>query len=214
MKGSVPWKFYYRFFIGPGGLKAILMFIFIALAQMARVFSDWWLGEWGSNSIDITSNVDIIVYASISVAVGILIYLKGYFFANFIISSSRIIQRKLIQALLHTPLSWFDVTPTGRIISRATKDQDDLDNNLSFNIQFSTQNLLALFSSILIISIATPIYLVVAAISLFVYYKLIGLYMNSSREIKRLEANTRAPLINHISETINGTYVIRAFDKT
>jgi ATP-binding cassette, subfamily C (CFTR/MRP), member 1 len=214
MKGSVPWKFYYRFFTGPGGFKAILMFIFIALAQMARVFSDWWLGEWGSNSIDITSNVYIIVYASISVAVGILIYLKGYFFANFIISSSRIIQRKLIQALLHTPLSWFDVTPTGRIISRATKDQDDLDNNLSFNIQFSTQNLLALFSSILIISIATPIYLVVAAISLFVYYKLIGLYMNSSREIKRLEANTRAPLINHISETINGTYVIRAFDKT
>lgn len=147
-------------------------------------------------------------------AVGILIYFKGYFFANFIVSSSRVIQRKLIETLLHTPLSWFDVTPTGRIISRATKDQDDLDNNLSFNVQFSAQNLLILFSSIIIISVATPAYLIVAAISLFAYYKLIGLYMNSSREIKRLEANSRAPLIGHISETINGTYVIRAFNKT
>ena len=69
--------------------------------------------------------------------VGIFIYLKGRFFANFIVSSSRVVQRRLINALMQTPLSWFDVTPTGRIIARATKDQDDLDNNLAFNVQFS-----------------------------------------------------------------------------
>ena len=199
MKGSVPWTFYYRFFTGPGGLKAVLMLSFITMAQLARVFSDWWLGEWGSDKLELGSNTYIIVYAGISVAVAILIYLKGYFFANFIVSSSRVIQRKLIQTLLKTPLSWFDVTPTGRIISRTTKDQDDLDNNLSFNVQFSTQNLLILFSTVIIIGIATPLYFIVAAISMLVYYKLISLYMNSSREIKRLEANSRAPLIGHIS---------------
>lgn len=199
MKGSVPWTFYYRFFTGPGGLKAVLMLSFITMAQLARVFSDWWLGEWGSDKLELGSNTYIIVYAGISVAVAILIFLKGYFFANFIVSSSRVIQRKLIQTLLKTPLSWFDVTPTGRIISRTTKDQDDLDNNLSFNVQFSTQNLLILFSTVIIIGIATPLYFIVAAISMLVYYKLISLYMNSSREIKRLEANSRAPLIGHIS---------------
>jgi ABC-type multidrug transport system fused ATPase/permease subunit len=115
------------------------------------------------------------------VGVAILILLKGYFFANFIVSSARVVQQRLIKTLLHTPLSWFDVTPTGRIIARATKDQDDLDNNLSFNIQFSAQNLLILFSSIVIISVATPIYLIVAVISLLAYYKIIGLYMNASR---------------------------------
>lgn len=181
MKGSVPWSFYYRFFTGPGGIKAVLMLIFITLAQLARVFSDWWLGEWGSNKLELPSNTYIFVYAGISVGVAILIFLKGYFFANFIVSSSRVIQRKLIQTLLKTPLSWFDVTPTGRIISRTTKDQDDLDNNLSFNVQFSTQNLLILFSTIIIIGVATPLYFIVAAISLLVYYKLISLYMNSSR---------------------------------
>lgn len=175
------------------------MLSFITLAQLARVFSDWWLGEWGSDKLELGSNTYIIVYAGISVAVGILIYLKGYFFANFIVASSRVIQRTLIKTLLKTPLSWFDVTPTGRIISRTTKDQDDLDSNLSFNVQFSTQNLLILFSTIIIIGVATPLYFIVAAISLLVYYKLISLYMNSSREIKRLEANSRAPLIGHIS---------------
>ena len=108
-------------------------------------------------------------------------YLKGKFFAQFIISSSRVIQRKFIQTLLKTPLSWFDVTPTGRIMARATKDQDDLDNSLAFNVQFATQSLFTLLSSLVLISIATPISLVVAVISGFVYYKLLGLYMNSSR---------------------------------
>lgn len=145
--------------------------------------------------------------------VGILMYLKGKFFAKFIISSSAVIQRRFIQTLLKTPLSWFDVTPTGRILARATKDQDDLDNSLAFNVQFAVQSLFTLFSSMVLISVATPIYLIVAVISGFVYYKLIGLYMNSSREIKRLEANCRAPLITHIQETINGTYVVRAFGK-
>ena len=181
MKGSVPWSFYYRFFTGPGGIKAILMFVFITLAQISRVFSDWWLGEWGNNSLSLPSNTYIIIYAIVSLTVGVLIYLKGYFFANFIVSSSKVIQKRYITTLLHTPLSWFDVTPTGRIIARATKDQDDLDNNLAFNVQFSAQNLLTLFSSIVIISVATPAYLIVAVISLFVYNKMIRLYMNSSR---------------------------------
>jgi ABC-type multidrug transport system fused ATPase/permease subunit len=126
-------------------------------------------------------NSYIEIYAGISVVVGVLMFIKGKFFAQFIISSSRVIQRNLIKALLKTPLSWFDVTPTGRILARATKDQDDLDNSLSFNVQFATQNLFVLISSLVLISVATPLYLIMAAISGFVYYKLVGLYMNSSR---------------------------------
>lgn len=153
---------------------------------MARVASDWWLGEWSNNVFNIPENEYIWIYAIISLVVGILLYVKGLFFAKFIVATSRVIQRKLIQALLKSPLSWFDVTPTGRILARSTKDQDDLDNSLAFNVQFATQNLIVLFSSIVLISIATPVYLIVAVISGFVYYYLIGLYMQSSRELKRL----------------------------
>lgn len=74
-----------------------MMFLFITLAQLARVFSDWWLGEWSNNKFDLGQNEYIEIYAGISVIVGILMYLKGKFFAKFIISSSRVIQRKLLR---------------------------------------------------------------------------------------------------------------------
>lgn len=117
---------------------------------------------------------------------GSLLYLKGVFFAKFILSTSIVIQRQLIKALLKSPLSWFDVTPTGRILARTTRDQDDLDNSLSFNVQNAAQNLFILLATVLLVSFATPLYLVVAVLSGFVYYHLIKMYMNSSREIKRL----------------------------
>jgi ABC-type multidrug transport system fused ATPase/permease subunit len=83
--------------------------------------------------------------------------------------------------LLKSPLSWFDVTPTGRIISRTTKDQDDLDVILAMNFQFVAQNLIMVFSSIILISIATPFYLILALISVVCCAKLVGMYMKSSR---------------------------------
>ena len=126
------------------------------------------------------------MYSVITIVVGALLYLKGVFFAKFILTTSRVVQRQLIKALLKSPLSWFDVTPTGRILARTTKDQDDLDNSLSFNVQNAAQNLFILLSTIILVSFATPLYLVVAIISGFVYYKLVTWYMNSSREIKRL----------------------------
>lgn len=148
---------------------------------MARVGSDWWLGEWSTNGLHIEEGSYIWIYAVISFVVGGLMYVKGIFFAKFIISTSRVIQRQLIKVLLHTPLSWYDVTPTGRILARTTKDQDDLDNSLSFNVQYAAQNIFILLSSILLISLATPLYLIIAALSGLVYYKLVGMYMNSSR---------------------------------
>ncbi len=170
-----------RFFTGPGSIATLFTFFFIIVAQISRISSDWWLGEWGRNSFNISQTKYIWIFALISIVVGFLFYIKGIFFAKFILSSSRVIQQKLISVLLKTPLSWFDITPTGRILARTIKDQDDLDNNLSFIFQNSIQNIIILVASIVLISIATPLYLIIAIISGFAYYKIVLMYMNSSR---------------------------------
>ncbi len=54
MKGSVPIKFYIRFFTGPGVLTSFFMFLFTTLAQFSLVASDWWVGEWSNNLLKLT----------------------------------------------------------------------------------------------------------------------------------------------------------------
>ena len=119
-----------------------------------------------------------------------------------------------MDTLLHSPKSWFDVTPTGRISTRITKDQNDIDGKLFSNVQTSLQQLFTVLASIILVSIATPPYLVLAVIMGLLYYKVVKMYMNTQREIKRLEANSRTPLTAHIQETIAGISVIRAFGKS
>lgn len=108
-------------------------------------------------------------------------FLRGLFFAKFIIRTSKTIHKKLIETLLKTPLSWFDVTPTGRILARTIKDQDDLDNMLPYNLQNSSQNILIVLSSIILISVAHPWYILLAIISLSIYSSLIKKFLASSR---------------------------------
>lgn len=87
---------------------------------------------------------------------------------------------------MKTPLSWFDITPTGRILARTTKDQDDLDNNLSYNVQFALQQFFILLFSIILIGVATPIFTIVIVITIVAYYFAFKFYMKSGVELKRL----------------------------
>ena len=44
----------------------------------------------------------------------------------------------------------------------------------------------------------------------YAYYAFSTFYMASSRELKRLESISRAPVLTHVSETIDGLETIRA----
>lgn len=90
--------------------------------------TDWWVGQWSTEEYDIETYVYILIYFAFGIVVSIFFLIRGMVFANFTINSADNFQAKLMYTLLRTPMSWFDVTPAGRIISRTTKDQDDIDS--------------------------------------------------------------------------------------
>jgi ABC-type multidrug transport system fused ATPase/permease subunit len=54
--------------------------------------------------------------------VNILFYVRGVIFARFAIKSGDTFNFRLLHVLLKSPMSWFDITPSGRILARVTKD--------------------------------------------------------------------------------------------
>lgn len=117
----------------------------------------------------------------------------------------------MLRVVMRAPLTFFDTTPTGRIISRFAKDVDVLDTSLPQQISDSIYCLFEVIATLVVISFSTPIFISVIIPISVIYYFVQRLYVASSRQLKRLESVSRSPIYSHFSETVSGAQMIRAF---
>jgi ATP-binding cassette, subfamily C (CFTR/MRP), member 1 len=64
---------------------------------------------------------------------------------------------------------------------------------------------------LLVISIVTPWFLTTLVPIILIYYIVQKLYIETSRQVRRLESLTRSPIFAHFAETISGQSTIRAY---
>jgi len=63
-------------------------------------------------------------------------------------------------------------------------------------MQFALTNVIQLFGTCIMIGVILPLFFAVFAVAAVIYIRVIRYYLVSAREIKRIEANTRAPVIS------------------
>ncbi|XP_044733468.1 multidrug resistance-associated protein 1-like [Chrysoperla carnea] len=125
--------------------------------------------------------------------------------------ATRLLHEQMLYTVMRSPISFFDVTPIGRLISRFSKDIDVSDTVLPPEITDSIYDFFAVLSTLLVISISTPFFVVVIIPIVIFYYLLQRFYVCVSRQLKRLESLSRSPIYSHFGETLAGKHVIRAF---
>ncbi|KAI9304779.1 P-loop containing nucleoside triphosphate hydrolase protein [Cunninghamella echinulata] len=137
----------------------------------------------------------------------LIIYIGG-------LRASRKLFVDLLNRILHAPLRFFDTTPIGRILNRFSGDFYVVDSNVPTDTMLFltiTANLAGIFVAILI---AQPYFAIPILVTgyLTLYYG--KLFVDTSRESKRLESNGKSPVISLFTETLVGITTIRAFGVT
>ncbi|KAJ2610534.1 hypothetical protein H4S08_003567 [Coemansia sp. RSA 1365] len=130
--------------------------------------------------------------------------------ASVYISSKRL-HAQAFERVLRSPISFFDVTPLGRILNRFTRDIDSLDLALCDFFRQFYQNIGRSIGAFVTISIVVPIFLAPLAPLLIASWGLIFVYLRTSVEIQRVAAIARSPLYAHYAETLQGLTTIRAY---
>ena len=207
------YKAYYKFC----GTWAVILGIFIMVCwQGARMFTDFYLAFWTTESVtEQHSNLikNVIIFVSGSILVNLMILAKTFnsFYSG--IRASRKLFIEMVRALRDAPIPLFyDVNPMGRVINRMTGDVNTLDSQL---VYVSYWAITQIFNVLMVISfcVATvPQVLIVLPFAVFLGIKVQRFYLTTSREVTRLNSMSKSPICQYFSETISGLSTIRAFD--
>nr|XP_025044578.1 multidrug resistance-associated protein 7 [Pelodiscus sinensis] len=150
-------------------------------------------------------NFYLTVYGGIAGANSFFTLLRAFLFAYGTIRAATVIHSRLLQRVMKAIVTFFDVTPTARVLNRLSSDL-----SLPFILNIFLANVFGLLGMLVMITYGLPwiglILLPLAAL----YFSIQRYYRRTSRELKRLYSLTLSPIYTHFSETLTGLSTIRA----
>uniref|UniRef100_A0A8C3KKR0 Canalicular multispecific organic anion transporter 1 n=1 Tax=Calidris pygmaea TaxID=425635 RepID=A0A8C3KKR0_9CHAR len=184
---------------------------------VAFVGTNLWLSAWTDDAqhyLNQTYPVEqrdlrIGVFGALGVSQALFLLFATILSAQGAVRASRVMHQQLLSNILRVPMSFFDTTPTGRIVNRFAKDIFTIDETIPMSFRSWLSCFMAIISTLLMICLATPFFaLVIIPLSIFYYFRF---YVSTSRQLRRLDSVTRSPIYSHFGETVSGLSVIRAY---
>ncbi|KAL2341766.1 hypothetical protein Fmac_009706 [Flemingia macrophylla] len=212
--GSVNLKVYKHYFTEAFGWWGVALMLAMSLAWILSFLAgDYWLAIGTAEDSVFPPSTFIIVYAIIAVVVCVVVMVRSLLFTYWGLKTSQSFFIGMLQSILHAPMSFFDTTPSGRILSRVSTDILWVDISIPMLTNFV---MVAYFSLVSILFVTCQnawetVFLLIPLFWLNNWYR--KYYLASSRELTRLDSITKAPVIHHFSETIAGVMTIRGFRK-
>ncbi|KAG0277783.1 hypothetical protein BGZ97_009842, partial [Linnemannia gamsii] len=217
-EGRVGWEVY-KYYMTSIGLSSVFIFVCVILINLSVLIgTQLWLGKWGDNNLSeppirrstlywIMSYFGWVIAGALTL--GGAIGLSMVFMA---LRGSRFLHAAMLRPLVRAPMSFFDVTSSGKIVNRFSHDINSVD--LELPLHFTNMLFIATMSlSIFVFAIIATRWVLLIMLPLSVaYYWLGGFFLVSSRELKRLDLAARSPMYAHFGETLAGLVTIRAFN--
>ncbi|XP_061394488.1 multidrug resistance-associated protein 1 isoform X11 [Musca vetustissima] len=213
--GGVEFAVYKHYMKSVGIFLSLATLILNFVFQAFQIGSNLWLTKW-SNDKDVANDTGLRdMYLGVYGAFGFgqAIFSYALTLAPWLgtLQAARVLYMELFKNIMRLPMKFFDTTPTGRIMSRFSKDIESLDTTLPDLVDGYVWCVFEVLATIVVISMSTPIFLAVIVPIAFLYYFAQRFYVATSRQLMRLESVSRSPIYSHFGETVTGVSTIRAY---
>ncbi|EMD39008.1 hypothetical protein CERSUDRAFT_104287 [Gelatoporia subvermispora B] len=151
------------------------------------------------------------IYAAIALSTGLVSITGAITQFTGALRASRVLFKQLLVTVVRATMRWHDVTPQGRMLNRFSKDVETVDTSLASSLQAVNSSLANFAASIITVVIVFPLFIFPAGVLGYFYrHAAIG-YLNTGRDVRRMESNTRSPIFANFSELLEGIVTVRAF---
>eukprot|EP00257_Ricinus_communis_P003154 XP_002515003.2 putative ABC transporter C family member 15 [Ricinus communis] len=212
--GRVKWSVYSTFVTSAykGALVPVILLcqVFFQGLQMG---SNYWIA-WASEDRHKISREQLIgIFVLLSGGSSIFILGRAVLLASIAVETAQRLFLGMIKSIFRAPISFFDSTPSSRILNRSSMDQSTVDTDIPYRLAGLAFALIQLLSIIILMSqVAWQIFilfLVILGISL--WYQ--AYYITTARELARMVGIRKAPILHHFSESIAGAATIHCFNQ-
>ncbi|KAF7106813.1 hypothetical protein CFC21_107522 [Triticum aestivum] len=211
---------------GDAGLKPYILylrqrkgFLYASLSVMSHIIfiagqisQNSWMAANVQNP-DVSALKLISVYIVIGVCTVFFVLSRSIFFVVLGMQTSRSLFSQLLNSLFRAPMSFFDSTPLGRVLSRVSSDLSIIDLDVPFALMFGFSSSLNAYSNLGVLAVVTWQVLFVSLPMIVLAIRLQRYYLASAKELMRINGTTKSALANHLGESISGAITIRAFEE-
>ncbi|CAN1264234.1 ABC transporter C family member 10 [Linum perenne] len=194
--------------------KGYLYFALAAASHLMFVGGQISQNTWMASNVDNpkTSKLKLIaVY--LLIGAGSVFFLLTRAMATVVLNmqSSRSLFSQLLNSLFRAPMSFYDSTPLGRILSRVSADLSIVDLDLPFCFIFAVGATSNAYASLGVLAVITWQVLFVSIPMVYLAIRLQKYYFSSAKEFMRMNGTTKSYVANHLAESVAGAVTIRAF---
>ncbi|XP_013177157.1 PREDICTED: probable multidrug resistance-associated protein lethal(2)03659 isoform X1 [Papilio xuthus] len=162
------------------------------------------------NYFHLTRNECVYIYGSL---IAICIFFTGnklIVFYNTCIKASITLHDNMFRGVTNAPMWFFHHNPSGRILNRFSKDMGQVDTLLPVALVDCLGFFLEVVSILVVVCLVNWWLLLPTAVVAFLLHLLRNLFLNTSRELKRIEAIARSQSLNQAAATVSGLTTIRS----
>lgn len=210
--------------MGSGKFWAVVFVAFV-LQQITSLGTNLWVKIWAQSFDELAKDPEdpqrdprhinsvyyLAVYGLICLSYVLVSFVRDLMtFSGALKASARIFD-SLLDSILHARLMFFDKVPFGQITNRFSRDVEAVDQEVAPHSTSTFYTFCSLAAVIILISAIIPVFLPVAVIICFAYSIITVIYINSARDLKRVESVQRSPLYQHFGEALAGYISVRAY---
>ncbi|KAK1478926.1 ABC transporter [Colletotrichum abscissum] len=206
----------YKYYFERAGWVVVGSFVFATFTEafcsgFTNIWFQWWVEaneKRPNDNLGMYLGVYAFLFAMACIGLSVECWLL---FIRIISATAMSLHGDLLHTSLRAPLSFFQSTDTGSITNRFSQDLNLVDVTLPSNAINFASNACACIVKLIILCVmgkylATSVPLLVGVLFFVQRY-----YLRTSRQVRLLDIEAKAPIYTHFLETLKGVATIRAY---